>query len=152
MLSVGFTGTRQGMSEAQSAAVSDLLSETLAPVAELHHGDCIGADTEAHAIALNHDIPVILHPPEVPKFRAWNTGAAEYRPPLPYLVRNHAIVDETHILIAAPLNHEGNGGTWATIKYARSKRKPIAMITPAGSIEWDYFAWLLAGLEGGMAI
>ena len=44
----GFTGTQHGMTDAQKATLRDFLA---AGSGEFHHGDCIGADSEAHDIA-----------------------------------------------------------------------------------------------------
>ena len=124
---VGFTGTRKGMKPAQRTRVRMLLT-ALRP-SEFHHGDCIGADEQAHAIAVSLGISVIVHPPDNNKLRAYCEG--QVHDPLPYMIRNKAIVDAADIVIATP---EGDSkfpsGTWATIKYARSKRKQLYIIKP----------------------
>jgi hypothetical protein len=48
MTSIGFTGTRQGMTAEQKSALRNLLD---GGAGDFHHGDCIGADSEAHGIA-----------------------------------------------------------------------------------------------------
>ena len=48
MNSIGFTGTRQGMTAEQKSALRNLLD---GGAGDFHHGDCIGADSEAHGIA-----------------------------------------------------------------------------------------------------
>ena len=130
------------MSEAQRAAVADLLAIDLKPVGELHHGDCVGADAQAHAIAGNLSIAVIVHPPINPALRSWASKAAEYRPPKEYLSRNVDIVDESDVLIAAPYREDdvlslGGGGTWFTVRYARQLCKPIAIVYRSGFTRWE---------------
>jgi hypothetical protein len=99
---------------------------------ELHHGDCVGADADAHAIARALRARVVVHPPWVTKKRAFCHGN-ETRDPLPYLERNHHIVDETDMLIATPRGPELlRSGTWATVRYARQQGKVIVIIEPGG--------------------
>lgn len=134
---VGFSGTRFGMTEQQSKAVAHLLY-TLRPVAELHHGDCTGADEQADLIAHELLIGIVIHPPLNPRFRAWCRLAAEYRPPMPYIARDYAIVDETDVLIAAPKSpvDEAHSGTWVTINYAIELGRPVVLAYRSGYTEW----------------
>lgn len=135
-LRIAFSGTRYGMSPAQFEMVKDTLTG-LAPVTELHHGDCQGADIQADLIAHSLHIDVIVHPPDNPRLRAWCIGAAQYRPPLDYLARDRAMVDEADLLIAAPKApvDELHSGTWATINYARKVGRPIIMVYRSGYVE-----------------
>src|ERR1700730_19108648 len=68
MISFGFTGTRQGMTAEQKSALRNFLD---GGVGEFHHGDCIGADSEAHDIADECGYGIILHPPTNYSERAW---------------------------------------------------------------------------------
>jgi hypothetical protein len=98
----------------------------------LHHGDCVGSDAEAHRIAQELAVAVVLHPPDDDRQRAFCTGAVSSHDPMPYLRRNRMIVDSCDVLVAAPKSqHEQiRSGTWATIRYARAKVKPIVMLLP----------------------
>jgi len=125
------------MSRAQLAAVADLLTIDLAPVCELHHGDCLGSDNEAHMTAAALEIATVIHPPVNPAYRAWCSRAAEYRPPKDYLDRNADIVDETDVLIAAPYAETNTGGTWFTVRYARDKGRPLAIVYRSGWVTWE---------------
>ena len=117
LMRIGFTGTRQGMTERQRSAVRDLLASYAGTI--LHHGDAIGADAEAHDIALALGCAIVIHPPAIATERAFKT-AVEIRAAKPYLVRNKHIVRETALLIAAPAEpvEQLRSGTWSTVRYA----------------------------------
>jgi hypothetical protein len=57
-------------------------------------------------------------------------------PAKPYLVRNHEIVDDSQVLIAAPkeFTEQLRSGTWATIRYARKIGRTVRIVFPDGSI------------------
>jgi hypothetical protein len=102
--------------------------------AVLHHGDCVGADTEAHHAARLSGLAVVVHPPVVGTLRARLAGD-QIRPPRSYLERNRVIVMSGDLLIAAPLSmSDRTGGTWYTIRYARKNGKPVSVITPDGRV------------------
>lgn len=138
---VGFTGTQVGGLPMQEETLRQLLRDK--KPSEFHHGDCVGADAQAHQVVcglridegLTRIIPHI-HPPLDTVKRAWCQwdNAIVYRP-RPYLERNHAIVDATDELIAMPKGYEEElrSGTWATIRYARKQGKPVTIIWPNGS-------------------
>jgi len=126
---VGFTGTQEGMSQRQKR----LLRIELRGATEFHHGDCIGADAEADAIARSMGIAIYIHPPADESKRAFcpdPTPHGRVYPPEPYLERNRVIVNDTDELIAAPrLNQEEvRSGTWSTVRYARQKERPITLL------------------------
>ena len=127
---VGITGTQRGTDLTQYTELERHLRDLRPDF--LHHGDCVGADTEAHFVAGLMRIPVILHPPINPTKRAFCQGALETRDPKEYLVRNKDIVDETDMLIALPFGREEvqRSGTWATVRYARSLGRRIIMLYP----------------------
>lgn len=126
---VGFTGTQKGMSQGQKdALMSALLHLRIQKRVILHHGDCIGADFEAAQIAEVLAIRTELHPPENPSKRAFCKADVVY-PVMPYLVRNHHIVDASEFLYAAPFGPERlRSGTWATVRYARTQGKWIVLL------------------------
>lgn len=133
---IGFTGTRQGMTPTQRAAVRELLAAH--PGAVLHHGDAIGADAQAHDIAIALRCSVVVHPPTDGKDRAFKPSP-DIRAPRPYLDRNRDIVRETTMLIAVPAEavEQHRSGTWSTVRYARKLGRPISIVLPDGSIsEW----------------
>jgi hypothetical protein len=97
------------MTEAQYAVVSELLLgwfphlevPTPTRAVTFHHGDCVGADEQAHVIARICGFFIVIHPPTDPRKRAWCTGDFVMTP-APYLDRNAAIVRSTVVLVAAP--------------------------------------------------
>lgn len=128
-MKVGFTGTQIGMSEAQKLQfVQDLL---LLNPTEFHHGDCVGADADAHDIVREFfpGCKIVSHPPTIRSKRAFKK-ADEYREPKDYLARNKDIVDETDVLFGSPKSDEEElrSGTWSTIRYSRKQNKePIVL-------------------------
>ncbi len=133
-MKVGFTGTQQGMTEQQKIRFSRLVQKVL-DIDEFHHGDCIGADCEAHDLVEGGfgNAQIIIHPPADCSKRAYCAGA-EVRPSRSYIQRNHDIVNEVEKLIATPAGPEiTRSGTWATIRYARKTGIPIYIINPDGT-------------------
>lgn len=134
-MKIGFTGTRNGMTLEQTEAFRQLIAE-LKPT-EFHHGDCIGADAEAHDIV--REFPhtkIVIHQPVDEKHRAWKKGD-EFKHPLSHFARNRAIVDETELLIGASISDVPltSGGTWYTIDYAIKIGRPVRILWPDGSVE-----------------
>ena len=134
-MKAGFTGPRIGMTFMQKEKLAVLLSAQ--SYREFHHGDCVGADAEAHEMALKSGVPVVIHPPENPILRAHCLGASKTLPEKDYIDRNHAIVDACDVLIGTPSSKMMvmKSGTWATIRYARKRGKQVILIYPDGSME-----------------
>jgi hypothetical protein len=138
-MKIGFTGSRNGMSHEQRVSlrailtfVQHLLSSPDGAI-EFHHGDCVGADSGAHDIAMEAGCYIVIHPPSNDKLRAYcegHTGWCTTKPAQDYIERNMNIVDGTDILVAAPETKEEKlrSGTWHTIRYARKQGKQIFML------------------------
>ena len=119
-MNVGFTGTRNGMSNCQRTQFVHLI-QSLA-LATFHHGGARGADDEARRLVErlvadyphSRGVPIIEHP----------AGANPLR-------RNRQIVAAVDVLIAAPrTDHEElRSGTWATVRYARQAGKAVVMLS-----------------------
>lgn len=124
---LAFTGTRRGMTPDQKARVHAYLAR-VTPT-EVHHGDCIGADVDFHAIASALDIPVVVHPPILPTLRAFCTSD-RILPPKPYLDRDRDMVDLADALLATPARGRQSGGTWYTVQYARRAGREVLVIYP----------------------
>lgn len=142
-MKLGFTGSREGMTDEQKETVRRLLHE-LKP-SEVHHGDCIGADAqfaELSAFWIESDIgvrrrPVVVaHPSNIAGTCAHTSPDLRY-PRKPPLERNRDIVGLSDRLIAAPKSNqeEQRSGTWATIRYALKTATPVTIVWPDGKIE-----------------
>jgi len=139
VVSITFTGTRQGMTLHQEVVVEGLLIRLQTDV--VHHGDCLGADADFDAIAKRLGIRRILHPCHLPnrdakRYRAFCDGDMTHKP-LPPLVRNHEMINRCQTLIAAPKGYEEEerySGTWATIRYGRADPNvTVIIVWPDGS-------------------
>lgn len=101
---------------------------------EFHHGDCVGADAEAHDFVreLAPKCTIVGHPPNIDRYRAFKQCDVLW-PCKPYLVRDRDIVVCADRLIATPKgSHEIlRSGTWTTIRYARKAKKEPIVIKPA---------------------
>lgn len=135
-MKIGFTGTRKGMTSAQKRTFLRLLRQVSAT--EFHHGDCLGADAEAHQFVADRypHTAIIVHPAEDGILRAFLKGSA-VREEAPYLDRNKVIVDETEELIATPgerKERKRGSGTWFTVRYAKAAGKKVTIIYPDGVV------------------
>lgn len=137
MISIGFTGSRDGMTDKQKSTVSDLI-RIISNINEIHHGDCIGCDEDFFEIVTNlhDDIETHSHPCTIDSMRAHTKSDIEYEPGHP-LDRNKNIVDLSDYIIGCPGTEEEvvRSGTWATIRYAKKENKSVIVIWPNGYLE-----------------
>lgn len=135
MIKIGFTGTQTGLTEGQKRWITDVLSDLYKHGAEFHHGDCIGADTEAADIAFKIGYKLHSHPPIYNVRRAHHAFHVSYEPK-DYLERNRDIVDEVEFLIGAPRypNEKQRSGTWSTLRYARLTKTSFSIIPGDGHV------------------
>ena len=135
VVNVGFTGTQDGCTNKQRDTLNNiLLAVRDSGVEHLHHGDCIGADALADNLWKQCGGKTIAHPPFNPKKRAFCV-ADVILPERDYMDRNEDIVKSTQILVATPkgMTEELRSGTWATIRRARERGRPICIIYPNGT-------------------
>jgi hypothetical protein len=135
MVNIGFTGTQNGVTRLQLSTLWKIMNAARSiGIEHLHHGDCIGADRDAHLLWTGLGGKTVGHPPLDPKKRAWCICDVML-PERPYMDRNEDIVLSTQILIAAPdgKTERTRSGTWATVRRARVHHKPICIIFPGGS-------------------
>jgi hypothetical protein len=141
-LHIGFSGTQQGMTSEQEETFRILLRGLIHihpdKTIVLHHGDCVGADAQADAIAREIGLLIHLHPPIIDQKRAFCHRSEDMiEPPKPYLERNHDIVTACAGLIATPREpfEVLRSGTWSTIRRARHLNKTVHIITPRGHLQ-----------------
>lgn len=158
-IKIGFTGTRQGMSADQLSVLRERLSPPTTNwgmFSEFHHGDCVGADEEAHdmirVLLARHwpmAVRIVIHPPSDERWRAHCDALMDYRELLNvrvldekgYLERDRDIVDATDMLIGCPASVDlrSHGGTAYTLRYALALKKPVIIIWPDGRVEAQNF-------------
>lgn len=133
---IGFTGTRRGMTPIQRARVRHELFNRTAwfDRGEFHHGDCIGADAQAHELAAELGYATHAHPPTDPSWRT-RCAADVVHEALPYLERDRVIAAVCDVLVAAPDGPERlrGSGTWATVRAARRMGRAVVVVGPDGS-------------------
>lgn len=135
---IGFTGTQENMTLEQFDVLYGEIERMnlMFDIPEAHHGDCIGGDFTFHAICMEEEIPIVIHPPQNTTKRAYCEGAMAVNTPKDYLVRNHDIVDVCDIMYVCPrtMEEQLRSGTWATWRYATKQGKEIILILPDGKI------------------
>lgn len=145
---LGITGTRQGLTRAQYCQLFYQMERFIdkhVGLATFHHGDCIGADAQAHSIAVGLRYAIEIHPPEIKLNRAFCDSRVwmpqnflvnlTVWPAKDYLARNEDIVDGSSLLLATPksMHEEMRGsGTWHAIRYARKIGRSYLIIWPNG--------------------
>lgn len=139
MTNLGFTGTQEGLTKAQAVRLQDVLS-TPDFLFAIHHGDCIGADSEFDRIArgsLGFEYAVI-YPANLSNKRAFCTiGPRDVlKYPMAPLQRNELIVKACDWLLACPKEDQMQlrSGTWTTVRYALKANKPVRVILPDGQL------------------
>lgn len=132
---IGFTGTRNGMSNEQWLTVKRILAMQELGCIGLH-GDCVGADADFDRACEERGMETFCLPCTFDSMRAHCTEALQE--PKPPMQRNRDIVQHCAKIIACPPNKERikkGSGTWATIGFAEKAGKPLAIVYPDGTCE-----------------
>lgn len=134
---LGFTGTRQGLTERQIYDLNLFMRIFLIEHGDeciiAHHGDCVGADAQFHKVVDHPSFDIIIHPPKISTYRAYCTGErVTILPTKDYLDRNHDIVDASDLMVATPKEktEQLRSGTWSTIRYAWKMNIPVIILEP----------------------
>lgn len=139
VINVGFTGSRAGMTAKQTERFTQELSELKRSFENRHivfrHGDCVGADAEAHKIVVDEFLGTTeIFPCNITWARAWCESETIHTPQPP-LNRNKIIVDRSTYMFACPSGAEIlRSGTWSTIRYARKNGVWLCVIMPNGEV------------------
>lgn len=132
-VSIGFTGTQKGMTVFQFDAVCTEIKSYVEQYDEVvcHHGDCIGADNQFHAIATHFGAKTHIHPPIDESKRAFADGDV-IEEPKKYDKRNYDIVNASDVMLATPkqANEIRRSGTWMTVRYAKKQKKQLMVFDP----------------------
>lgn len=144
-MTIGFTGSRNGMTDEQKEQVSNtidmLLKQTLKGSSAID-GRCVGSDADFNDIATEKGLYTIgiggysAKNPDDLSYRNDNVYNV-YRTSMTHFARNREIVNASDVMIATPLsfNFDINGGTNYTIKFAQQVKKPIYVISPEGIVK-----------------
>ena len=141
---IGFSGTRHGMTMPQKMEMANQLIG-LKPE-KFIHGDCIGADQQAHSIVDGAVCEIIIRPGRLPAGNNIKQANCASFPsisrvilldPEDLLDRNLGIVKYSDAMIITPreMTEQNSGGTWMTYRMAINARKPIFLILPDGTTE-----------------
>lgn len=137
-MSIGFSGTREGMSGNQRDKFVEWILENIEDIDEFHHGCCVGADANAHqivrdmCIATNNKVVIHGHPTFGlgHPMRAEKLDLDVVHPTQEPMTRNDAIIAASEIMLFTPKFPETRrSGTWATFRHARKLKKPVVMFS-----------------------
>lgn len=138
---VGFTGSRKGLKALQRRELGKVLS---CLSGSMRNGAAEGADRDAaYFWDADPEAPIDFFPCNRHQRRwakIWSVTRvnATVHPMRDPLVRNQLdIVDPCDILVATPAGPETQrGGTWSTIRYAKTLERPIVIVWPSGDPEF----------------
>ncbi len=149
MTTVGFTGSRLGMTKKQVYELRKYLKK-LQPKVFLH-GACVGCDEQAVMdLSQQEVVPWIVAYPGVSRARGEShhrskiaiTLSNEVMPEAGYFTRNKFIVSRADIVVGVTnfLRYEEpewgtGGGTWQTLQFAAQVKKPHVIVWVDGEVE-----------------
>ena len=118
----GFTGTRHRLTAPQLEKLKEVIEGLRG---WFHHGDCKGADEQAHHLAVERQLQIALHPPESNRLRAYCKAGLSgiVYAAQPYLERNARIVHATSSLIACPPPWKRNSGLGLGQRFAMPAKR-----------------------------
>jgi hypothetical protein len=139
-MKIGFFGTLRGLTQLQKDAFTDLIKEM--DIKEFHHGDCVGADEQAHNIIrkIAPDCEINIHPPVRDLHRAYCEGDVDFVE-MDYIARNEEIIDFTDMVVACTdqrikgQRKVGPNDPWRALEYAEEVKKHTIIIKGNGEKE-----------------
>lgn len=141
---IGFTGTRDKVTRIQKERLAAFLyNMSLHRYDRLFHGGAENADEEAHNLAQQFSYSIEIFPCNGDRRHYWldrkvkNGEATLIHATNKPLDRNRVIAERCNYLVAVPyqMDEIQRSGTWATVRYAREKRKSLTIIFPDGTIK-----------------
>lgn len=129
---LGFTGTRHGMTERQLQQLEIVLKSYIPyGFIDFVHGDCLGADVQAAELAMHLGYRTTARPCTITKMRAYHKSHVVL-PPKDTKARNQDIVNDARVLIAVPQEESEvvQSGTWQTYRMAVKAQVPRVMLFP----------------------
>jgi hypothetical protein len=150
-MKIGFTGTRNGMTDAQRSKFQELVLLGLSDTpTEFRHGSCKGCDVQAARYLRSifnewHErfgsiatIRIVALPgPDGDPCQEISGVDDETLPGKTHFARNRDIVNASDLVIGCPPSDGwmNTGGTFYTLDYAIKKGKPTWVIWPDGRVE-----------------
>lgn len=143
---LGFSGTRMGMTAAQEYVVADFIRARAGQISEVHHGCCVGADAEFHALIRRHTSAKIIGHPPISEYQLHIKSLVDYTSmadcdqlyqPADYLVRDDSILAVSEYMLFTPRTREPQqrgSGTWYCIRHWGEE--PRTIVYPTGSVEY----------------
>ena len=140
---IGFTGTRQGMTDDQLDTLYAWFMFCKDQIDEAHFGLCRGSDAQFYhlLLAVKPSVVIVGHPCNLVDQQV-NLPCDYMRPTKDPLVRNHDMVDEVESMLATPATMRNvlRSGTYSCLRYAANKNRDLNIILPNGrmSSEIEY--------------
>jgi hypothetical protein len=119
---LGFTGTRNGLSDNQRAWLALEIQSN--PPAKAGHGDCVGADGDFHDLLRLYAPSCEIHvwPSLFEGLRAFKKGDVMYEPEKAGVRDKHIVKFATHFVGCPPTDFEvQRSGSWQTLRMARNR-------------------------------
>jgi hypothetical protein len=134
---IGFSGSRNGLTDAQRGVLLTLLRQ-YGPGDWFIHGGEKHADAEAHFIARNQLMRVKVWPSDMKNTQAEFPDAVEVMAAMPPLKRNsYIVVDNLDHLYACPRSpvEVMRSGTWSVVRRCRKQLVDHSIILPDGHVD-----------------
>lgn len=136
------TGSRHPLPHPQWQAAWRLARVLLGKgLRELHHGCCTGADEAFARVGREMALRVVARPGDLTQWvsEAAREASDEVFAAAPNRERNALLVSAADLLVACPSGAESDasqrrGGTWQTVRLARRRGLPLALVMPDGTL------------------
>lgn len=130
---LAISGSREGSTDWQRAALWKILSRPT--VTGIVHGDCVGLDDEADAMAARLGLWRGIYPSKLEWYRAHceRRGAEVAAAPAPPLARNPLIVERGEWLVACP--RASSRGTWHAVREAKRLGRGVLVLGESSIME-----------------